>query len=209
MRHMHVTHFETSTLTRQTTWPQSRNTALVCYLRQWICLIHELRQLRCTKELFQCSRNRLAVDQIMWHQRLLLCLTQTLFNCFLNPRQTGTVLVLSQFTNATYTTIAQMINIINFTASISQINQNFNHRQNVFIGHHHRTSRLGAPHFGIKFHSTNTRQIVCIWVVKQALEQSLHCIFCRWLARTHHAINSNARSKLINGFVSAQSLRNI
>ena len=39
---VYVTNLETSTLTRQTTRTECRETTLVSYLSKWVCLIHEL-----------------------------------------------------------------------------------------------------------------------------------------------------------------------
>jgi hypothetical protein len=45
--------------------------------------------------------------------------------------------------------------------------------------------------------------------VEQALEQGLHGVFGRRLARTHHAVDGNAGSELVGGFVGAQGLRDV
>ncbi len=45
VRGMHVAHFEASTLARETTWAQRRQTPLVRDLRERVGLVHELREL--------------------------------------------------------------------------------------------------------------------------------------------------------------------
>src|SRR3546814_9099009 len=62
---MHVAHFKAGTLARQTTRAQGGNATLVRDFRQRVGLVHELRQLAGTEELFDGSRNRLGVDQIV------------------------------------------------------------------------------------------------------------------------------------------------
>ena len=59
----------------------------------------------------------------MRHKRLLLSLTQTLFHSLLDTSQASAILVLSKLAHATHAAITQVINIINFTAAIAQINQ--------------------------------------------------------------------------------------
>ena len=137
---MHVTYLKACTFPRQTTRAKGRNAAFVRNFCQRIGLVHELGQLRCTEEFLQRCRNRFAVDEVMRHQWLLLGLTQTLFHGFFDTCQTGTVLVFCQFTHTAYTAVAQMVNVVHFTTTIAQIDQNFDDRQNIFIRHHHRAS---------------------------------------------------------------------
>ena len=186
---MHVTHFEACALTGQTTRAKGRYTALVRDFGQGVGLVHELRELRRTKELFQGRGNRLAIDEVMGHQRLLLGLAQALFDRFFNPRQTGAVLVFCQLTNAAYAAIAKVVDVIDITTAIAQVHQNLDHGQDVFVGQHHGTGRLGAAHFGVELHASDPRQIVGVRVVEQTLEQRLHRVFGRRLAGSHHAVD--------------------
>ena len=55
----------------------------------------------------------------MRHQRLLLGLAQTLFHGFLNPRQSGAVLVLSQFAHAAYAAVTQVVDVVDIAAAIA------------------------------------------------------------------------------------------
>ena len=138
MGHVHVTHLKASTLAGQTARAKGRYTALVGDLSQRVGLVHELRQLRCTEKLFQRSGNRLAVDQVMRHQRFLLSLTQALLDRFLNSCQAGAVLVFSEFANATHPAVAQVINVIDFTIAVAQVHQDFDHGEDVLVCHDHR-----------------------------------------------------------------------
>ena len=63
VRMMHVTNFETCTLTRQAARAKGRKTTFVSQFRQWVCLVHELRQLRRTKEFFDSCHYRANIDQ--------------------------------------------------------------------------------------------------------------------------------------------------
>src|SRR5690606_981314 len=108
---VHVTDFKAGALARQTARSQCRNAPLVRNLGQRVGLVHKLRQLAGTEELLDCRRNRLGVDQVVRHQVLGLGLAQTLLDGTLNTHQAGTELVLGQFANTTYTTVAQVIDI--------------------------------------------------------------------------------------------------
>ncbi len=57
VRRVYVTHFKAGTLTGQTARAECRNTALVGDLGQRVVLVHELRQLAGTEELFHRGRS--------------------------------------------------------------------------------------------------------------------------------------------------------
>ena len=157
MGHVHVTHFEAGALSRQAARAKSRYTALVGDFGQRVGLVHELGQLRSTKELFERSGDRLAVDQVVGHQRLLLGLAQTFFHSFFDTGQTSAVLVFGQFANTAHTAVAQVVDVVHFATAIAQVHQNLDNRQNVFVGQDHGTSCLGATQLGIELHTADAR----------------------------------------------------
>ena len=68
VRRVNVTDFKASTLAAQTTRPKGGETPLVRDFGERVRLIHELRQLRRTKEFADRSHDRLGVDQVMRHR---------------------------------------------------------------------------------------------------------------------------------------------
>ncbi len=124
--------------------------------RQGVGLVHKLRQLRGAKELFKRRGNRLGIDEVMRHQWLLLGLTQALFNGLFNTGQTGSVLVFGQLTHAAHTTVAQVVDIVHFATAITQVHQDFDNRQNVFVVQDHLSGRFAAAYSGIELHATHT-----------------------------------------------------
>ena len=206
---VHVTHLKASAFAGQAAWAQGRNAALMGDFRQGVCLVHKLAQLRRTKELFQRSRNGLGVNQVVRHQRLLLGSAQTLFHGFFNPCQTCAELVFCQLAHAAHAAVAQVVNVIDFATAIAQLNQNFDHGQNVFVRKHHGAFRLFTANAGVKLHAPHAREVVAVGTVEQAVKQSLHRIFGRRLARAHHAVDGNAGSVIVSRIIQTQGLRNI
>src|SRR3546814_3780577 len=100
---------------------QGGNATLVRDFRQRVCLVHELRQLAGTEELFDGSRNRLGVDQIVRHEVFGLGLAQTFFDRTLDTHQACTELVLGQFADATHAAITQVIDVVDLTATVTQL----------------------------------------------------------------------------------------
>ena len=226
---VYVTHFKACTFTCQTAGAQSRYTAFVRHFWQWVGLVHELRQLARAKELFNRSRNRFRIDQIMWHQVVWFSLVQTLFNGTLNTSQARTELVFSQLTYWTHTTVTQVIDVVYFTVTIAQFNQSRNRNHDVFIGQdkvfvigqswqvfNHRA----VPQWWfliqfvfisalVEFHATNAWQVIAVVAEEQTVKQLFYRIFGRWLTRTHHAVNGHTCLQLGFHFINAQGIGNI
>src|SRR5437899_5223792 len=63
VRLVYVTYIKACAVARETTGTQGRETALVTDLRQGIDLVHKLRQLAATEELFHRGHDRADVDK--------------------------------------------------------------------------------------------------------------------------------------------------
>ena len=178
-------------------------------LGQRVGLVHELRELGRAEKLLQGRRNRLGVDQVVRHERVLLGLTETLLHRLFDPCQARAVLVLGQFAHAAHAAVAQVIDIVHLAVAVAQIHQNLDHSQDVFVAQHHRAGGFVAADLGVKLHATDAREVIGVGVVEQALEQSLHGVLGRGFAGAHHAIDGHAGSEFIHRFVDAQGLRNV
>jgi len=101
VRRVYVADFESSAFARQTARPQGRETPLVRDLRQRVGLIHELRELRGSKELADGRHHRLRVDQIVRHGgRHFLVHAHLFLDGALHADQADAELVLHQLTDA-------------------------------------------------------------------------------------------------------------
>jgi hypothetical protein len=120
---MHVAHFKAGTLARQTARTKSRDATLVGDLGQGVGLVHELRQLAGTEELPDCGADRLGVDQIVRHQIVRLRLRQAFLHGPFDAHQPGAKLILGQFAHRADAAIAQMIDVVDLTATIAQFDQ--------------------------------------------------------------------------------------
>ena len=209
VRDVHVAHLEAGALARQAARAQGRDAALVRDLGQRVGLVHELRQLRRAEELLQGRGNRLGVDQVVRHQRLLLGLAQTLLDGLLDAGQAGAVLVLGQFADAAHAAVAQVVDVVDFAAAVAQVHQDLDHGEDVLVGQDHRARALVAADLGVELHAADARQVVRVRVVEQALEQGLHRVLGRRLAGAHHAVDGHAGGELVHGLVDAQGLADV
>ena len=95
VRSVHVAHFKASTVTVQTTRSECRETALVSQFCQRVSLVHELRQLRTTKEVTNNGAEGLRVDELLWRHALQVYIKEshTLFDEALCAGKSDTALV--------------------------------------------------------------------------------------------------------------------
>ena len=95
VRSVHVAHFKASTVTVQTTRSECREAALVSQFCQRVSLVHELRQLRTTKEVTNNGTEGLRVDELLWRHALQVHIKEshTLFNETLCAGKSDTALV--------------------------------------------------------------------------------------------------------------------
>ena len=168
--------------------------------RKRICLVHELRQLRRTKELTHRSRDRLGVDEIARHRRLHLLMDRHLFlDRALHSLQADAKLILEQFADGPHATIAQVIDIVSLInrplliingipAHLQNVGDDFKKvarlKQRIFDPIHFRLA-----HLDIEFQAADAREIEFARIEEHAFEQAIGSLHRRRIARTHLAIN--------------------
>ena len=121
VRRVYVTNFKASTFTGQTARAQCGNTALVGDLGERVVLVHELRELAGTEELFHRRSHWLGVDQVLRHQAFAFSHRQTLFDRTLNTHQTNAELVLGHFAYAANTTVTQVVDVIDDAFTVTDV----------------------------------------------------------------------------------------
>ena len=155
MSRVYVTHLKASTLAGQTARAKCRNTALMGNLRQRVVLVHKLGQLAGAEELFNCSRNRLSVNQVLRHQAFAFRHGQTLFNRTLNPHQTDTELVFRHFTHATHATVTQVVDVVNNALAVTNVDQGAQHFNDVVLIQSARAGDFFAADATVELHAAN------------------------------------------------------
>ena len=142
----------------------------------------------------------------MWHQVIRFSLTKAFLDSTFNPDQPCTKLIFSQFTDTPYTTVAQMVDIVDLAASIAQFDQNLDDRKNIVIGQSHRSSQFVTTDPAVEFHPADSRQIVPLFIVEKAIEQSFNRFFSRRFTWAHHTIDGNSCRHLIDCFINTKRL---
>ena len=90
-------------------------------ISQRVGLVHELRKLARTEELFQRGRNRLRVDQVVRHQGFGFGLAEAFLDSLLDPRQARAVLVLGQLADAANAPVPEVIDVVDLAATVAQL----------------------------------------------------------------------------------------
>src|ERR1700677_1973759 len=124
VRGVHVADFEACALTRQTTRPKAGEAARVRDLREWVGLVHELRELRGAEELTNRGHNWLGVDEIVRHRGRHLLVDRHLFlDGALHADKADTELVLHQLTDGANAAVAKVIDVVDGADVFAQLEQ--------------------------------------------------------------------------------------
>ena len=134
MGRVNVADVKAGALAGQTTRSKGREPTLVRDFGERVGLIHELRELRGSEEFFDHRRDRLGVDQLRRGQRFDLRETHALLDRLLHANQTDAVLVLQQLTDRADAPVAKVVDIIDLTLLVLQVDQVLNHLQDVIAG---------------------------------------------------------------------------
>ena len=206
---VYISNFEACALTGQTAWAECGDTTFVRNLRQRVVLVHKLRQLAGTKELFHCCGNRLGVDHILRHQGIQIAKRQTLFHRTLYTYQANAELVFRHFANGTDTTVAEVVDIVHFAFTVTDIDELLHHFDDVVFAQDTGTFDFVAQQRTVELHTTNRGQIVAVFREEQVLKQTFSGFTSRRLARAHHAVDFYQRAQTIVSRVDAYRFRDV
>ena len=133
MRGMHITHFKTGAFTGQATRAQRGNTTLVGDFRKRVVLVHKLRQLAGAKKFLDGSSDRLGIDQFLRHQAFRLRDTEAFFHGTLHAHQADAEYVLRHLADTANPPVTEVIDIIDKTVAITNLDQDLHNFQYVFF----------------------------------------------------------------------------
>ena len=206
---MHVAHLEARALAGEAARSQGRDAPLVGDLGERIGLVHELRQLARAEELADRGRHGLGVDEVVRHEVLGLGLREPLLHRALDAHQAGAELVLRQLADRAHAAVAEVVDVVDLAAAVSQVHEDPDHRDDVVGRKRGLAEQLGAPDAAVELHAADLGEIVGVLAEEEAVEQRLHRVFRGRLARAHHAVDRDLRLHLIGGLVDAQRLGDV
>ena len=129
----------------------------------------------------------------MRHDRIDLDRAHPLADRTLHAQQTHPVLIFHQLTDRANTTVAEMIDIVDFASAILQVGQDLENGEHIFLAQNTHRVRAGLIETRVHLDATDRRQIIALGIEEQALEQRFRCLERGRLAWTHDAINIDQR----------------
>ena len=120
---VHVTNLETSTVTGKTARTEGRHSSLVSDFGKRVSLVHELRKCVSSEECVDNWRNSLRVDQVNRSKHFVVADIHTFTDSAGHTSQTDAELVVELLAYRTYTTVAQVVDIVNIRFGVDQFNQ--------------------------------------------------------------------------------------
>ncbi len=206
---VNVADFEAGALAGQTARAKRRQTALVGDLRQRVGLVHELRQLRGAEEFTHRGRGGLGVDQVVRHHGVDVDGRHAFLDGAFHAQQTDAVLVFQQFADRTHPAVAQVVDVVDFAATIAQADQQLQDGQHVFLAEHAHLVRSVQLQAHVHLHAAHGREVVAFGVEEQRLEHRFGGFDGRRLARTHDAVDVEQRVLADGVLVHAQGVAHV
>ena len=145
----------------------------------------------------------------MRHEVVGLGLAQTLLDCTLHPHQTRAELVLCKLTHTPHAAVAEVIDVIDLTATVAQLHQHLDGVEDVLVGEGHRAEHLFTAEAAVELHAADLGEVVGILTEEEPVKECLDSIFRGRLARTHHAIDGHPSRELVGCLIEPQGRGNI
>ncbi len=190
---MHVAHLEAGALAGQTARSKGRHTALVGQFRQRVLLVHELAELRRAEELAHRGRHGLGVDQVVRHDRVDIDGGHALLDRALHAQQTNAELVFHELADRTHAAIAEIVDVVDFAAAVTQFGEGFEDRQDVFLAQ--RAIGIGRIEVEAHVHldAADRREVIALAVEEEACKHRFRGLKRRRLAGAHDAVDFDQR----------------
>jgi hypothetical protein len=118
-------------------------------------------------------------------------------------------LVFSHFTDRTDTTVAQVVDIVHFVVTVTDVDQALHHIDDIVLGQHANASLVFTTQTAVELHPTYGRQVVTLGREEQVLEQLFGRFASGRLARTHHAIDLDQSFQAAGAGVDTQGLGHV
>ena len=145
VRVVDVSNLETCAVSRETARAEGRESSLVRELRERVVLVHELRELRRTEELFDRRRDRLDVNQGLRRNLADVLGRHALSDHALHAGQTDAVLVLQELADRADAAVAKVVNVIGRADALFDLHVVVDRSKNVFLRDVLRNQAIHMP----------------------------------------------------------------
>ncbi len=179
------------------------------HLRKRVGLIHELWKLRGTKKFpHSCSR-RLCVNKVLRHHGIDFDRAHAFLNGTLHAQEAKTILIFHQLANRAHPAVAQMVNIINLTNTITKIVQGLHHRNNIFAAQNPYGVFCVQIQTHIHLNTANRRQVIALGIKEKTFQKLTSRFQCWWFARTHYPVYVDQRLFFAVGLIGSKRVAHV
>src|SRR5690606_25277084 len=98
-----------------------------------------------------------------------------------------------QLTDRTHTAVAEVVDVVDLTFAVAQVDQRLDHGKDVFLAQNTHGVGCVLLEAHAHLHAANSREIVAPWVEGQRIEHRFSGVDCWRLARTHHPVDVEQR----------------
>ena len=190
---MNVAHFESGTLPRQPARAEGAESSFMRGFRQRVGLVHELGELAGAEKFLDHRRNRFRVDQIVGHQRVDLLQTHTFLDGAFHAHQADAILVLEQLAHRPHPAIAEMIDVVDDTLSVPELDQGLGRQQDIFFTQNPQAQRGVDAKSLVDLQTADTRKVVVIGLEKQVVDKILGHFRGSRITRSQPAVDLDQR----------------
>src|SRR5271169_1483613 len=111
---MNVPYFKTGPFPGKSPRSEGGQPSFVRYLRQGIGLVHKLAQLARTEKFLDRSHDRFRIDKVMGHCTFEFGQSHLFLDGPLHSHEPYPEMVFQEFSDAAYSSVAQMVDIVDF-----------------------------------------------------------------------------------------------
>ena len=156
---------------------------------QRVGLVHELRKLVGTKERVDDRGKGTCVDQVYWLEIFVVTHVHSLTDGTGHSGQTYTKLAIQLLAYGTYTTVGQVVNIIDYCTRVDQTDQVLHNRNDVFFGQNNFLWLDCQAQFFVDSVASYFTQVVTLVGEEQTLNHLSRSSFVRSFGITKLTVN--------------------
>src|SRR3989449_1317145 len=202
---VHVAHLEARALAREAARPEGGEAALVRQLREWVRLIHELRQLRAAEERLNDGAHRPRVHEVIQRDPFGIVVdAHPLLDEPRHARETDRELVRDQLAHRAHPAVAEVVDVVGVAAPLPQLDQVADDRDEVVL----REDRvvLGDVHLEalVDLVAPHPAQVVALGVEEEPLQRLPRGLEVRRFTRPQQRVDLLQRLRLGVGRVLEQ-----
>ena len=211
-----VAHVEPGALARQAAGPEGREAALARELRQWVGLVHELRELAAAEELLHGRHDGADVDEHVGRRLLRLLDGHALLDDALHAQETDPEGVLDKLAIGADAAVAEVVDVVRAAEAVVQLDEVADDDGDVFL--RDRALDLGQleahpvghrPELLVELVAADAAEVVAAEVEEERLDELLGVVAGRRVTGSQLLVDLDERLHAGRGGVPLEGLADV